>query len=217
LKKDYCHIVAIIDRSGSMGGLENEVIGGFNKFVSDQKEAPGTATLSLIQFDNEYEVNYEFIDIQNVPDLNGDTYIPRGMTAMYDAIGKAITSTGKKLSEMNENDRPDKVIILIQTDGMENASHEYNSQIIKNMIKEQEEKYSWSFVFLGANINAKVTASIIGINKKMSMTFAANSQGMTSAFNSVSENLTAVRGGFKGDMSYENKDYTAQSNAGVSQ
>jgi len=217
LKENYCHIVAIIDRSGSMSGLETEVINGFNKFVEDQKKAPGSATMSLIQFDNEYEVNFEFTDIQDVKDLNNDTYIPRGMTAMYDAIGKAITSTGVKFSEMDENERPDKVVVLIQTDGAENASQEYNALTIKNMIKEQEEKYSWSFVFLGANINAKATASNIGINQKMSMTFAANSRGMTSALNSVSENLSAVRGGSKLDMCYEEKDYSAQVDAGASQ
>jgi len=217
LKKDYCHITAIIDRSGSMSGLQQEVIGSFNRFIEDQKKVKGKATLTLIQFDDLYEVNYEFKPLNDVPDLNNDTYQPRGMTAMYDAIGKAINSTGKKLSELDENNRPDKVVILIQTDGYENASREYSSESIKNMIKEQEEKYSWTFVFLGANINAKKTASNIGINTNMSMTFAANSVGMTSALNSVSENLIRYRNGSKADMSYEQKDYSAQMNAGVSQ
>ncbi len=215
MKKDYCHITAIIDRSGSMTGLEKEVINGFNKFVSDQKETQGTATISLIQFDGNYEVNYEFINIHDVVDLNEYTYIPRGMTAMFDAIGKTIVSTGKRLSEMDESERPDKVIVLIQTDGAENASQEYHSQTIKQMIKNQEEKYAWSFVFLGANINAKETAQNIGISNKMSMTFAANSRGMTSAYNTLSENLTSVRCGNKADMSYQKKDYVAQAKAGA--
>jgi uncharacterized protein YegL len=217
MKKDYCHILAIIDRSGSMSGLEKEVIGGYNNFIKDQKNAPGTATLSLIQFDDRYEVNYEFKDVNDVPDLNNDTYIPRGMTAMYDAIGKAIVSTGVKLSEMDESERPEKVVVLIQTDGMENASKEYGTKVIKDMIKEQEEKYSWDFVFLGANINAKDTACNIGINSAAAMTFGANSAGMTSAINSVSENLIKYRGGSKADMAYEEKDYLAQVSAGVTQ
>ena len=217
MKKDYCHITAIIDRSGSMTGLENEVIGGFNSFLSDQKKVEGTATMSLIQFDNMYELNYEFVDIQDVKDLNHETYIPRGMTAMHDAIGKAIISTGTKLGELAEDDRPDKVIVLIQTDGEENSSHEFNVRTIKKMIEEQEKTYAWTFVFLGANINAKDTATNIGIDKKMSMSFAPNSKGMTSAYDSVSENLTQYRCGVKRDMSYEDKDYIAQSDAGAHQ
>ena len=217
MKSNYCHIIGIIDRSGSMGGLEDEVIGGFNNFIKDQKEADGTATMTLVQFDDQYEVNYTFKDINDVPDLNRETYQPRGMTAMYDAIGKTINSTGLALSIMDENDRPDKVIVLIQTDGAENASNEFRDDVVKDMIKEQESKFSWTFVFLGANINAKATASHLGINKKMSMTFAANSAGMTSALKSVSENLTAVRGGSKKDMSYELHDYASQASAGATQ
>jgi len=217
LKKDYYHIVGIIDRSGSMLSIRDEVIGGFNNFIRDQKKVEGKATMTLVQFDDEYLVNYEFIDIQNVADLNNETYVPRGMTAMYDAIGKTIVNTGIALSNMDENNRPEKVIVIIQTDGYENASQEYTSEVIKKMIKEQEEKYNWTFTFLGANINAKETANNIGINRKMSMTFAANSVGTSSAYNSVSENLTDVRCGTKLNMSYEDKDYSAQENAGVSQ
>jgi uncharacterized protein YegL len=213
MKKDYCHITAIIDRSGSMGGLEKEVIGGFNNFIKDQREIPGECTITLIQFDNEYEVNYEFSDINEVHDLNSDTYVPRGMTAMYDAIGKAITSTGKKLSEMDENDRPEKVIIFIQTDGMENASQEYGAQTIKDMIKEQEDKYSWEFVFLGANIDAKSVGTTIGISANNSMTYAATVKGTSCALKSVSENIVDYRLGKKTNMSYEDKDYKRQENS----
>jgi len=215
MKENYCHIVGIIDCSGSMVGLENDVIGGFNKFVDDQRKAKGTATMSLIQFDDGYYSDFEFVNINDVPDLNRDTYIPRGMTALYDAIGKTINSTGEVLKNMNENDRPDRVVVFIQTDGQENSSLEYNANSIKQMINKQEEMYNWSFVFLGANINAKSTANIIGIDKKMSMTFAANSKGTTSAFNSVSENLSAVRCGTKLNMCYESKDYSAQADAGL--
>ncbi len=214
MKKGYTHIVMIIDRSGSMYNLTNEVIGGFNSFVDDQKKAEGTATMTLIQFDNQYEVNCEFLDINEVPKID---YSPRGSTSMYDAIGKAIGTTGETLAGMDESERPEKVIVMIQTDGEENSSREYTGDSIKKMIKTQEGSYNWDFVFLGANINAKNTAINIGIKTSNAMTFAANSAGMASALHSVSENLTSVRGYTKSSMSYENKDYTAQSNAGASQ
>lgn len=212
MKKGYTHIVMIVDRSGSMSGLENDVVGGYNSFVKDQKKAEGTATMTLVQFDNQYEVDYDFKDIQDVSDI---MYSPRGMTAMLDAIGKTIATTGETLSEMDESERPEKVIVMIQTDGAENASVEYNHDSIKKMIRKQEDDYNWDFVFLGANIDSKGTAMNIGIKGNNAMNFAANSAGMTSALNSVSENLTSVRCYAKADMSYESKDYTAQADAGA--
>ena len=214
MKKGYTHIVMIVDRSGSMSNLVSDVVGGYDSFVKDQKKAEGTATMTLVQFDNRYEVNYEFMDIQEVPKID---YIPRGLTAMLDAIGKTISSTGEALAKMDESQRPEKVIVMIQTDGAENDSREYTHESIKNMIKTQEDEFNWDFVFLGANINAKNTAVDIGIKSANAMTFAANSRGMTSALNSVSENLSNVRGGSKLNMSYENKDYASQSEAGAKQ
>ena len=215
MKKDYSHIVVIIDRSGSMAGLQDEVIGGFNNFLKDQKEVPGTATMTLVQFDDQYEVNYDFVDIQSVPDLNKDTYQPRGMTAMYDAIGKTINSVGAKLAAMDESERPEKVIVMIQTDGYENASQEFTQETIKSMIEEQKNKYSWEFVFLGANIDAVTTGVNIGIDKNKAMTYVANTMGTQFALRSVSENLCAYRTGVKSSMCYEEKDYAAQQQAGL--
>lgn len=212
MKKGYTHIIAIIDRSGSMSHLRNEVIGGFDTFVDDQKKAEGTATMTLIQFDNQYEVDFDFLNIQEVPNI---TYSPRGCTAMLDAIGKAINSTGEKLAGMDESDRPEKVIVMIQTDGEENASREYNADTIKKMITEQESTYNWDFVFLGANMDAVGTAVDLGMKSGNAMNFMANSRGMGAAINSVSENLTSVRCYSKANMSYETKDFTAQAQAGV--
>lgn len=214
MKKDYSHILTIIDRSGSMGKLQMEVIGGFNKFLSDQKAVEGKATMTLIQFDNLYEVNYEMTDIQDVPELNTDTYIPRGMTAMYDAIGKAVTSCGADLGNMKEEDRPEKVIVLIQTDGQENDSKEFSQIMIKKMITEQEKMYSWEFVFLGANIDAVGAAQGIGISASKAMKNANNAQGMNAAFNSLSSNVASYRTGKTADMNYVQADFTAQANAG---
>ena len=212
MRNGYTHIIAIIDRSGSMGHLRNDVISGFNTFVDEQKMVEGSATLTLIQFDDEYEVNYEFKDIQDVPKIK---YSPRGYTAMLDAIGKSICATGEALEKMDESNRPEKVVVLIQTDGEENYSKEYTISAVKKLIDKQTNTYNWEFVFLGANIDAVGTAGRLGILSCNTMNFAANSRGMTSAINSVSENLSSMRSGSKDTMCYESKDYTAQTVAGV--
>jgi uncharacterized protein YegL len=210
MKENYCHIIAILDRSGSMSSLQDEVIGSFNNFLKDQKKAAGEATITLIQFDDQYEVNYAFRDVSNATDLNRESYSPRGMTAMYDAIGRSISSAGAVLSKMDEHERPSKVVVLIQTDGFENASREYSSVAIKRMITEQTDKYSWEFVFLGANIDAKETAVGIGIKKENAMSYGFNAQDTVSAINSVSENLTNFRSCVKSSMGYTKADYAKQ-------
>lgn len=215
MKKDYCHILTIIDRSGSMGMLRQEVIGGFNNFLAEQKVVEGSATMTLVQFDDCYEVNYDFVNIQDVPDLNEKTYVPRGMTAMLDAIGKAVTSTGVTLSKMKEEDRPERIVVLIQTDGQENASCEYTQEEIKEIITEQENTYSWEFVFLGANIDAVSVGGNIGIPVSKSMKNANNADGMKAAFASVSFNLGNYRTGSTSNMNYTSADLSAQKDAGV--
>ena len=215
MKKDNSDITVVLDRSGSMSCLTGEVIGAFNTFVDDQKQVEGEATFSLIQFDDHYEVNYNAIDIQDVPLLDETTYVPRGMTALYDAVGKAIISTGKRLSKMDESERPDKIIFLIQTDGAENASKKHSLNDVKSMIKEQQEKYFWEFVFLGSNIDAVGVATDIGIKRSKAMKYANNPQGTKDAFCSLSSNLASYRRGDKKDMSYEDRDLDAQKKAGV--
>ena len=215
MKKDYSDITVVLDRSGSMGCLTSEVIGAFNTFIDEQKKVEGQATFSLIQFDDHYEVNCEAIDLQQVAHLNEQTYVPRGMTALYDAVGKAIKSTGKRLSNMIESDRPEKVIFLIQTDGAENASKKFSLNKVKTMIKEQQEIYSWELIFLGANIDAVSVAADIGIKQDRAMKYANNADGTREAFCSLSSNLASFRRGEKTDMSYEDQDFEAQRKAGV--
>lgn len=215
MKKDYCDITVVLDRSGSMECLKHEVMGAFNTFVEEQKKVKGEATFSLIQFDDRYEVNYEAINIQRVAPLDETTYVPRGMTALYDAVGTAIITTGQRLNHMEESQRPGKVIFLIQTDGAENASREHTLKKVKSMIREQQEKYSWEFVFLGSNIDAVGVATEIGIREDRAMKYAGNAQGTSDAFMSVSSNLSSFRRGEKQDMSYEKRDLEAQRKAGV--
>jgi uncharacterized protein YegL len=210
MKKNYCDITILIDRSGSMGHLTNDVIGGINKFIEDQKKVEGEVTLTLIQFDDKYEVNYIAKPIQYVEPLNIFTYKPRGTTAMLDAIAKAIISTGERYNIMPEEDRPEKVIFLIQTDGEENSSYEYNTETVKQLIEVQENKYSWEVVFMGANIDAVKVAAGIGIKSSKAMTFSASSVGVQNAFSSFSDNVVNYRTSAKRDMSYENIDYEKQ-------
>lgn len=215
MKQNYSDITVVLDRSGSMGSLTEEVIGSFNNFLDEQKKVEGEATFTLIQFDDQYEVNFDAIDLQKTSHLDESTYVPRGMTALFDAVGKAIISTGKRLSDMEESARPEKVIFLIQTDGEENASKEFSLKKVKSMIREQQEVYSWEFVFLGANIDAVSVVADIGIRQDRAMKYANNAQGTKEAFCSLSSNMASFRRGEKVDMSYEDKDFDAQKKAGV--
>jgi len=215
MKQNYSDITVVLDRSGSMGSLTEEVIGSFNNFLDEQKKVEGEATFTLIQFDDQYEVNFDAIDLQKTSHLDENTYVPRGMTALFDAVGKAIISTGKRLNDMEESVRPEKVIFLIQTDGEENASKEFSLKKVKSMIREQQEIYSWEFVFLGANIDAVSVAADIGIRQDRAMKYANNAQGTQEAFCSLSSNMASFRRGEKVDMSYEDKDFDAQKKAGV--
>lgn len=210
MKKDYCDINIVLDRSGSMSALRNDVIGGINSFFEKQKEVPGEATVSLIQFDDYYEINYTGKNIKDVENLTYKTYEPRGMTALLDAIGKSINETGIRLSNMNEVDRPEKVIFIIQTDGEENASKEYTLENIKKMIKEQTEKYSWEFVFLGTNIDAFSVGSSLGFSNATTMSYKNSSDGLRDMYASVSTNLMGVRTKKKVGMSFTEEDYQKQ-------
>ncbi len=144
--KKATDITMILDRSGSMGRIHEQVIKSFNEFLSEQKKVEGEATISLIQFDDQYEVNYEGADIQEASALNAQTYEPRGMTALNDAIGRTIVNMKKRLK-----DSKDKVVVVITTDGMENASTEFRRTQIREMIQECEEKLGWQFMYLAAD------------------------------------------------------------------
>jgi len=194
MKKGLSEIICIIDRSGSMGSIKNDAIGGFNTFLEEQKKLPGEATLTYIQFDTEYEVVHENKPLQNVPPIDDKVYIPRGSTALLDAIGKTIEATGKRLANTSENNRPEKVIVAILTDGEENASHQYDLSKIKEMIKHQKEKYSWEFIFLGANQDAFAEAAKIGIDAKDSFNFAATGKGVKAAYINMGNSVRGYRG-----------------------
>jgi uncharacterized protein YegL len=190
MKEGYTHISAIIDRSGSMFGIKTDTEGGYNTFLKDQKELPGEATISLTTFDDRIELEYGMIAIKDAPAF---TLQPRGMTAMLDAIGVTIKNLGAKLAAMDEADRPEKVLVVILTDGEENSSKEYTYQTIKAMITEQTEVYSWEFLFLGANQDAVLAGSQIGISAGKSMSYAANGASVGNTFTTISKSSSAYR------------------------
>lgn len=180
MKQDYTHVSILIDRSGSMNNIKSDVIGGFNQLVEDQKKESGELTLTLVQFDhNENQLKYEtlndFSNIENVELLNESNYIPRGGTPLNDSLAKMINETGDRLSQMSEEDRPSKVLIICITDGYENASVDHTKASVKAMIEHQEQVYSWKFMYIGANQDSFAEGSARGIGATYD--FAADAKG----------------------------------------
>lgn len=164
MKKDLTHIVCILDKSGSMQDKEQEVIAGFNNFVKEQKKVPGEARLSLVLFDTKINKPYSSMDIREVKELTQRDYQADGFTALLDAMGICIDEKGRELYHLKEEERPEHVIFVITTDGLENASLKYNKARIKEMISHQQDVYKWTFIFLGANQDAFAEANGLGIN-----------------------------------------------------
>lgn len=164
MKKDTIELIVIIDESGSMGNVKSDTIGGFNSFLETHQKLGGDAKLTLVKFDTKYSIVNNGTPVQDVLKLDNDTYSPGGMTALLDAVGKTIDEVGKRLSGTPEEERPEKVMVMIITDGEENSSREYSHGHVKNKIKEQQEKYKWEFVFLGADQDAWSNAGAIGVH-----------------------------------------------------
>lgn len=193
MKSDYTHITLVLDRSGSMESMRGDAIGGFNTFLKDQQAAPGMATLTLVQFDDRYEKPYEFAPLDSVVALNETTFVPRGSTALLDAVGQAIDETGARLVALVEGDRPAKVLFVTLTDGMENASHTFTRQQIFEKITHQRDVYAWDFVFLAANQDAIATGATMGFTADSSATYAATGQGQRNAMQAMSQATAKYR------------------------
>jgi len=190
--KDATHIAVLLDRSGSMGAVKDETISGFNYFLQEQKAVGDNAFFTLVQFDSQStDMVHEARPVRDVPDLNQDSYQPRGSTPLLDALGETINRTGKTLAAIPEANRPDKVVFVVITDGEENASHRFTKTQVKEMIEHQTTKYNWQFVYLGANQNAFAEAGGVGI----SMAHAANfdSDRMEMAYYGTSANVAKYR------------------------
>lgn len=202
MNNSKCDITVVLDRSGSMMVIMAETIGGFNAFLSDQQKAPGEAIITLNLFDHEFLPTIRGEEIKNAKPLTIETYVPRGMTALLDAIGRSVIETGQRLEKMAEADRPGKVVLMIITDGQENASKEFTYPKIKAMLKEQQEKYAWQVTFLGANIDAEYVGRNLGTQTVNSMSYGHDAVGASSMFSSSSDNLKAYRSGSAKDLGY---------------
>ena len=193
MKKNLTEIVFILDRSGSMAGLEDDTIGGFNAMIQKQKAEDGEAYVSTVLFDNVSEVIHDRVDIQKIEPMTRKEYYVRGCTALLDAVGKAIHHIGNVHKYAREEDRPEKTLFVITTDGMENASRQYSYDKLKAMIERQKEKYGWEFLFLGANIDAAREAARFGIDADHSADYHADHEGTAVIYEAVSEVVCNVR------------------------
>lgn len=191
--KNKTDITIVLDRSGSMDSVKSDTIGGFNSFLSSQQQNATEAALSLVQFDDQYETLYIDKDIQEADKLSDATFEPRGSTALFDAVGRTINAVGQRLAALIETERPDKVLMVIMTDGFENASKEFSAEKVSEMIRHQRDNYSWEFMFIGANQDAVLSAKQIGIATAASITYAANAEGTNLAFAQMASKINAYR------------------------
>ncbi|MCD8158720.1 MAG: VWA domain-containing protein [Clostridiales bacterium] len=193
MKKDLTEIVFILDRSGSMSGLEDDTIGGFNSMIEKQKKEKGEALISTVLFDNRSEVIHDRVNVKDIRLMTERDYTVGGCTALLDAVGGAIRHIGNIHKYIREEDVPEHTMFVITTDGMENASRRYSYENVKNMIERQKEKYGWEFLFLGANIDAAATAARFGISADRAADYVCDSAGTSLNYEVVSEAICCMR------------------------
>ena len=186
-------LVFILDRSGSMSGMENDMIGGFNSMLQKQRKEPGDAVVSTLLFDNETEVIHDRIALADVPDLTDRDYYVRGCTALLDAVGGTIHHIGNIHRYARKEDVPEKTLVIITTDGMENASQHYTYDKVRRMIERQKVRYGWEFLFLGANIDAAAEAGKFGIDESMAANYHCDKIGTALNYEVISDAITSVR------------------------
>ena len=193
MKKNLTELVMILDRSGSMEGLESDTIGGYNSMLRKQRETEGDVLVSTILFDDESEVLYDRVPLEKLPQMTENEYYVRGCTALLDAIGGAIQHIGNIHRHTPEEERPEKTIFVITTDGMENSSCEYSYDKVKKMVEEKKEKYGWEFLFLGANIDAIETAGRFGISADRAANYNSDHEGTVLNYEVLADTLCEMR------------------------
>ena len=195
MNNNLTEIVFILDRSGSMAGLEDDTIGGFNAMLEKQKKEPGEALLSAVLFDHCSEVVYDRVDLQKIEPMTEKQYFVRGSTALLDAIGGAVHHIENVHKYAREEDRPGKTIFIITTDGMENASREYSYRQVSSMVKHAQEAYGWEFLFLGANMDAIRAAETFGIRADRAVRYECDGVGTRVNYSVVSQAIGSMRSG----------------------
>ena len=204
-KNGITELVFILDRSGSMSGLESDTIGGFNGMIKKQKKQKGECFVSTVLFDDISEVLHDRVKLSEIRPMTDREYTVRGCTALIDAIGGAIHHIGNIHKYARNEDVPEHTIFVITTDGMENASHKYDSDQVKKMIERQKEKYGWEFIFIGANIDAVETASHYGINPDRAVNYHADAMGTKCLYDNVSDVVLSVRMGCEIEDNWDEK------------
>lgn len=186
-------IIFILDRSGSMEGLEADTIGGFNSMMRKQASEPGDALVSTLLFDNDVEVIHDRLNIKDVPEITSKEYYVRGCTALLDAVGGAIKHISMIHKYARKEDIPEKTLFIITTDGMENASRLYSYDDVRSMVEHQKSKHGWEFIFLGANIDAAAEASRYGIDSSMAVNYNCDSEGVGISFKVMEDVVRSYR------------------------
>ena len=193
VKNNITELVFILDRSGSMGGLESDTIGGFNSLIEKQRKQDGECYVSTVLFDNVSEVIHDRVKLADVKPMTDKEYFVRGCTALIDAIGGAIHHIGNIHKYARPEDVPEHTMFVITTDGLENASHKYSSDEVKKMVERQKEKYGWEFLFIGANIDSVETAKHFGIGADRAVNYHADKQGTAVLYDTVAETVCCMR------------------------
>lgn len=193
MKKNLTELVFILDKSGSMSGLEKDTIGGYNSMLEQQRKVDGECVITTVLFDNHYELLHDRIDIRAIQPITAKEYFVGGSTALLDAIGKTIHKIGTVQKNTTEDYRAEKVMFVIITDGEENASRHYSSMQIREMIQRQKERYGWEFIFLGANIDAVETAGRFGIDADRAADYVPDGEGTELNFRMMSETVATFR------------------------
>ena len=193
MRKGLIEVVFILDRSGSMSGLEADTIGGFNSMIEKQKREDGEAVISTVLFDDRTEVIYDRVSINKVTPMTNKEYYVRGCTALLDAVGGAIHHIGNVHKYAREEDRPEKTLFIITTDGMENSSRIYSYDKVKRMVEKEKEKYGWEFLFLGANIDAVSVAGRFGIGADRAIDYECDEEGTLLNYEAISQTVSAMR------------------------
>lgn len=203
MKTNTTELVFILDKSGSMSGLESDTIGGYNAMLKKQQEEPGEVIVTTVLFDDNYEILHDRTNIKGIKPITEKEYYVGGLTALLDAIGKTINKIVNATKHTAKEHQADKVIFVITTDGMENASKEYEHHKVKEMIEWQKSRYNWEFIFLGANIDAVSTARDLGISEDRAANYHADGEGTMLNYNVVSEAIINLRANKKVDASWK--------------
>ena len=193
--QNLTEIIAVLDRSASMNTAIADVIVGFNKFIADQKEVPGDCKVTLVIFDDEVEELYQAVDIKDFPLFTEEVYFSRNMTALNDALGSSIVNAGNRYSTMPESQRPGKVIVFVSTDGLENASKEFSTHTLKDMIKKQTDVFSWEFIFTASEIDSYKAGGNIGVAAVNTISSIKGRVGTEALYQGVSDKVTQYRSG----------------------